>query len=414
MTHRSRIIIFTLLITYIGLLTYRINSIQLVVADERTYMLNASSLVNHTIGPNNHPLLAKTIWATTSYLAHAITGTDLPIFWRSGTILFSILTLIVFYKLCLLFLNSKTSLVATIVLALDPMYFSFSRILNLDTISLFFSLTSIYFLILFSQKGSQNYLLKSGLFIGLSLAAKFNILLFLLFSPLIIGYANSKLKFKQNLLKLCLSYFLLAFLGLLTGNLYFFIINPQISFFKYLYSILASQLSTQTPIIGYQVSPAWSWFTIPQLLTLFRLTTQTNITTIASFQNPFTFIVTLPTLLVSILSKSSIQTSILIIYFFVQYLPWFSNFHPTYYYYILPLLPIIIILFFLKFSYSRFENYLSIFSLTVSLLVFWLYFPILTGTPITAQHEKILFSYSKYQFPTVNNLFCQKCSPRQR
>ena len=144
---------------YLVLLMFNINSIPLFVADENVYSESTAAVLHGFIDNNNHPLLAKEITAVIVIITGALTGQYEPIFWRIGSILASLGCLIIFYKICRLRFSEKLSFLAVILLGLDPMFFSFSRIFNLHIFSLVFSLASLYFLLRFIKRNeTQKYL----------------------------------------------------------------------------------------------------------------------------------------------------------------------------------------------------------------------------------------------------------------
>ena len=157
---------------YSVLLLVNINQIYLFIGDEPTYASSVTSLINGVIDRNNHPLLAKSIWAFFVFLFQAITGNDKAVFWRLGTVIFSVGTLALFFKISRLFFPKTASFIALVILALDPMYFSFSRLVQLDIIMLFFSLFSLYYLLLYFKDFRTKNIYLTGLFLGLSIAAK--------------------------------------------------------------------------------------------------------------------------------------------------------------------------------------------------------------------------------------------------
>jgi dolichyl-phosphate-mannose--protein O-mannosyl transferase len=417
------IILFTLVIGYAGLLFFRINAIQLFAADERLYAAAVQNLLNGSIGLDNHPLLAKTIWYFIVLSFYAVTGIDAPLFWRFGTIIFSFGSLLVFYRISRLLVPRRWALLGVILLATDPMFFSFSRLLMLDIPCLFFFLVFVYyFLRLLIYSNSQSNLWKSALFLGLSLATKMAALPVVGLAVAVIFFITKT--FKQAIRKSFLFLMVMLF-GFIVGNaLYFFKAQP-VAFYQYPISLITSQLTMVKNQGNHQTSPAYSWFTTPQILILYRLFSvdHRQVTTIVAFQHPLMFIMTIPLLLLIIIrlffKKVSPRQAKILIFLILSlsslYLPWFLAIHDTYYYYILPLIPIILLLFLSAVSSLQLNEVPKRLALTVFggvyITIFLIYYPLLVGSNIKLTDEATLMKYAQWHFPPTNTLFCQLCSP---
>lgn len=369
-----------------------------------------SGVVNN----NNHPLLAKEVWAFFVYLVRGYFGVESAFFWRFGTVIFSIATLFVFFKILRIFFSNKVSFLGTIVLALDPMYFAFSRVVMLDIIALFFSLSSLLFLLKYVKARSQKDLIKGAIFLGLSLASKMAALSLISLIPIYLAFILKKPK------KIFIAIFaFLAFipLGFSLGNFLYFLLPHQIGITSYIYEIFSSQLNVAQKA-GYLTSPTFSWFIIPQIITLFRVIYEDGVTAVLAFQNPLFFLLSIPTLVATLVLlikgklKMTKETILVLIFFLAQYVGWFFGLHPTYYFYIIPLIPLIILLSFKLIEVLKLKKLFYSLIVAISLIIFLTYYPLLTGFKVPIDYEKALFSYSQYKFPAKNAVFCQKCSPR--
>jgi dolichyl-phosphate-mannose--protein O-mannosyl transferase len=404
---------------YSVLLLININQIYLFIGDEPTYVSTVNSLINGVIDRNNHPLLAKSIWAFFVFLFQAITGTDKAVFWRLGTVIFSVGTLALFFKISRLFFSKTTSFIALVILALDPMYFSFSRLVQLDIIMLFFSLFSLYCLLLYFKDFRTKNIYLTGLFLGLSIAAKMSsILMLIVISCMLIFYHLKEKNFKL-VIPAIYGFLVFTLGGYVLGNVLFLILPTSINLFEYTRSLISSQLSSQIIEGSYLISPAWSWFTVPQILMLYRVEFANNISSIVAFQNPLLFASTIISVFLTFILilkkriKKILSYKIILLYFLAHYLPWFFSIHPTYYYYIIPLLPVSILMLVNLIVQTAKPKYFLYFFLGFSLLIFALYYPLLTGLSVPKGYECSLMSYSQYQFPPKNSLFCKNCSPRK-
>ena len=405
------------LFLYLIVLMININKIYLFVGDERIYSASVVAFMDGRIGSNNHPLLAKTVWYIFHTFFGVIFGTDKAFFWRAGTIVFSLATIAVFYKIAQRFIKEEQAMAASIILALDPMFFVFSRTLHLDVIYLFFTLLGLYFFLSFLNKMRTKFLICTGLALGLSLASKFISLPLILFTliSLLVLQRNALTKFLKSAVYFLTSV-VVSFVG---GNfLFFFKENYDVSFIRYVYELFKSQLTMQLNAENFLYSPPLSFFSIPQILTLFRVEYRDAVEVIAAFQNPIFLLTSLVSFifvtytLLSRKEEKNKELTVILAFFIFQYVPWFLGIHTTYYFYIIPLIPLCILATFFWISKFKKEKLIANFILVASVTIFVLYFPILVGLKIPKPYERHLFKYSLYQYPPKDSLFCQRCSPR--
>jgi hypothetical protein len=208
--------------------------------------------------------------------------------------------------------------------------------------------------------------------------------------------------------------------GFSIGNsLYFLLNHGDANFISYTMGLFKSQLEMPQKVIGYLDSPAWSWFTVPQIFTMYRVDWLKSVESVFAFQNPIFFLITLPTIAYSIyaLFKNKKEKSggvILILLFFVsEYVPWLFNVHMTFYYYVIPLIPLIIILFLILVEKFKNNAFLLRSMFLVSVLIFTLYYPLMVGFLISKRYDLLLYKYNLYNFTERDTLFCQHCSPHQ-
>ena len=133
------------LFLYFLLLIFNSNAIPLFIGDENYYVTSTRSLMEGVLDKNDQPLLAKTIWMIGVGFFYILTGNDQPTYWRIFTIFLSLGTLIFFYKTLRLYLNRFVAICGVVLLAIDPMYFTMSRIVQLDVPALFFFTLFLYF-----------------------------------------------------------------------------------------------------------------------------------------------------------------------------------------------------------------------------------------------------------------------------
>lgn len=408
---------------YAGLLLKNISAIRLFIGDEPYYSDSVVAILNGRITEDDHhPLFIKTWWYFWVYLFYILTGTDNVVFWRIGTIIASVSSLLIFNQICNYFFDRKTSAIATILLAIDPIFFSFSRQLVLDIPAFFLMLVAFKNQLEFITTRSYKALYLSSIFIGLAFAGKIStpVLLFPITLALIFFIDSVKhLSVKPIVYKsvLAVSLFILSFIA---GNFIFFFKQTPAGFVSYIRHIFVSQFTIKYAE-GFLSSPAWTWFTIPQIVTLIRILPNSAVQTLVFFQNPTFFILTIPSLIIIFIylfksrsfSQKNSSLILVVLSFSVQYFVLAVTGHQTYYHQIIPLLPLIIILSIYSLQIIFGLKYTLPILLTLSLLIFFIYFPVLNGTIISPRLDHFLFKYSKYNFPPRDDLYCQKCSPRE-
>lgn len=408
-----------LVFLYFVLLLINSNGQYLSIGDESVYAASMNSLFDGVVNGNNHPLLAETIWLAIVSLFYLITGTDQGFYWRIGTMLMSIGSLVVFYKVARIFFSKGVSLIGVAFLALDPMFFVFSRLVQLEIPSLFFFLIFLYFYLKYLKTNTLKMLYIGCAFLGLSLAVKVFALSILFIIPLtlLVFRKRFSLTYISSIAASIICEIIIVVSYILGNSIYFFL-HTKVDFFTYTYSQFRidggfSHIPPSDP-----GSPAWSWFTIPQILILYRVFEKHMVESVVAFQSPLFFLLTIPSLalLVYVLirrkSKDKFLFLEMLIIFFAFYIPWFFPITNTYYYYILSLLPFII-LFFLKvfMSFKILKPKILYVLITVQVVLFLLYYPLLIGLKTPYSYEKILMSYSLYTFKPRNKIMCQFCSP---
>jgi|SRR3989344_5055860 len=417
----AKYLTFILLFLYVALLLVNINYVPTVIGDENTYSSSIWSLIDGRVNANNHPLLAKTIWLFFVFIGNGFFGSNAPLFWRVGTIILSAGTLVVFYNIAQNFFSSAVSLIATIFLAIDPMYFAFGRLIHLEIPALFFLLMSLYFFLEFDKKQKFKFLVFSSLFLGLSLAAK--LMALGVFSLLLAYLLVIKFKTKYDLrtaIKNSLAFFALTISSFVLGNIVFFFKDSGgTNFLSYTFDLIRTQTFAGLESANFQNSTAWSWFAVPQIISLYRLNFQDRVESIIAFQNPIFFALTLTSFfylsffIFNNFSKNK-PLMIVLMYFIGLYFFWFLGLHGTYYYYIVPILPFSILMAtFLITKISKYPEKILIKMLPASILVFAFVYPLLAGINIPKKYDLLVYKYSLIKYPEINTLFCQNCFPRK-
>ena len=382
------------------------------IADESYYANTIQYLTTNEVDFDGHPFLAKFAIHFFVKLSWILSGTDFPLFWRLTSIIFCILSLLLFYQLSKIMFSFKIALLATIVLATDPLYFSFSRMLQMEIPALFFFLASLYSLVLYHHTQVYKRLFFSALFLGFSLAAKISPLLLLIIFQIL---APLKKPYRHHLNHILPILFLIG-LGYFVANIPIKIFNKNVKFINYnldLFSyFFVGKFANETT----QTSPPWSWYIIPQFSKLYKIvqlpeTKQVNL--VFPFQNPLTNFLTIPTLmyLVYLNFKKGLPPAIqsLLFFFLVVYAIYFFNLRDTYYHYVLMLLPVGIILQLYALGQLSRGNKILVAVTCISTIIFVMSYPMLIGHSISTTYAKIYEHYHLLNSRSKNTTFCSQC-----
>lgn len=401
---------------YLFILIFRLNSPRLFVYDEAIYAQSVQTMVFGAIDPNNHPLLAKTIWLIPVKLSWITLHKDYPFFWRIGSVLMALASLITFYKICQLLFDKKVAYLATAILALDPLFFTFGRTLHLEVPSMLFFLLALYGVLVFQLQKKISYLLAAAATLGLSLAAKISPLI--LFFPIQVAAA---LDLKDRVLSLKIIAVLAALVGLayIFGNSYYFALNHSRSFTDYTIGLFYTFISgkrTQAQLqeLQVQTSNPITWYLLPQAVRGYQRTFPEGQVVEFPFQNPLTAFMLLPSLAILLWKWRHLNSAQkTIIYAFATiYGAYFINIRETYYYYTVQLLPLVILLEILALSQilksANLHKLLSK-AFFVSAVILFIAYPIVAGLPAPKAYSKMLQQYFIYHPGQHNTMNCEEC-----
>lgn len=312
-------------------------------------------------GVNNfdwlHPPLAKYFQA----ISMKFLGKT-PIAWRLPSVIFSLLTLVVFYFFLkfigenFLFKEDKRktslfSLLGTLFLSLEGLFLVQSRIAMNDVILLFFILLSVftYFYYLTLKKETKQadlILLLMGLFWGLALATKWSAffpLLVLMFYHFFIQELAGK-SLLRRLPFLLFVFVLIPFFVYFLAYLPMFLAGKKLSYFWVLQGqILRSQLGN--PAVHQYSSTPLQWFFNLRSVLYFS---NNKGSMIYALGNPVLFIyfvLTMPLLFISsVLKKNKRILSLLFLLYFASFTFWIFSPRILFFYHYLPAIPFIIVL----------------------------------------------------------------------
>ena len=427
---------------------------QKVVPLEATYqnstyfdeIYHARTAYEHILGlepyENTHPTLGKLIIS----LGIRIFGMN-PFGWRFMGALFGVLMLPVLYHLLKqLFGKSRLAAAGTVLFAFDFMHFTQTRIATIDTYAVFFLLLMYDAMVVFlkrdllrdSWKRLLPPLLLCGLFTGLGIASKWTAaygavgLAVLFFGKLYFSFREAQRakgelspvlqKFGKLCLWCCLFFLLLpfaiyfgAFLPVTTlphnaGKLWWAFWNYQTTMFNYHAHLEATH---------YFASPWYEWPLDIRPIWYFAGDTQEGYSTISAFGNPLLWAAGLPALAGAawLWWKERRQwAGVVLCGFGSVYLPWVLVPRLTFIYHYFTAVPFLVIalcgVFFLISQQGPFARrlvfpggvectgatlLLTAFTL-FCLLLFVLYFPVISGSPTTREYANALELFDTWYF----------------
>ena len=407
---------------------------------------HARTAYEHILGlepyENTHPTLGKLIIS----LGIRIFGMN-PFGWRFMGALFGVLMLPVLYHLLKqLFGRTRLCTTGTLLFAFDFMHFTQTRIATIDTYAVFFLLLMYDAMLVFlrrdllrdSWKKLLPPLLACGVFTGLGIAAKWTAaygalgLAALFFGKLLFTYWNARRRGEETVPLLmkcgklcawCCLFFLAlpfgiyfgAFLPITTlshntGNLWGAFWNYQVTMFRY-HSTLEATHSFASPWYEWPLDIRPIWY--------FAGDTQEGYSTISAFGNPLLWWAGIPALgaAACLWWKERFRWAGLVLAGFLSvYLPWVLVPRLTFIYHYFTAVPFLVValcgVFSLLYQRGGFARQLTfpggiqcsgatllLAAFTAAcLLLFAVYFPVLSGSPTTRDYANALELFETWYF----------------
>jgi|GEM_PF-4487328 len=305
------------------------------IADEKYYIEAALKFGQGNFLENiEHPPLGKLLIATgMSIFGQNLAAARLPslIFGTFGIVLTFFLTRRLF--------GVKVAILATLLLAIDPLWAQFSKVAMLDIFVSTLILASVFFLWNYLKSPTfKNLILFTG-FLGLATATKWVALFILPLIAVFFAIQNSfNPKKKIVISQIILFLPLFAFFYFLP---YLFLpgFDPK-SFLWWQYKMSRINLSGIWP---YQplAFPPWKWFFQKPsfLLSNNDALLRGGGNPLVFWLWPIVFLVLVRETIVKLRKKSGFELLFLILAFSFLYFPWFIPIRPTFSYYILPAVP---------------------------------------------------------------------------
>ncbi|WP_158649345.1 phospholipid carrier-dependent glycosyltransferase [Aquella oligotrophica] len=350
-----------------------------------------------------------------------------PFGWRFIPLLSGILLIPLIYYFARILFNRRCAIFASLLFCLDFMHYGISKIATIESLVTFFLLLEYIFLYkyLLDVKNRKQVKLINGnlfltsLFLGFAIATKWSGCFSIVPLLLIISYCEICLS--QNVLikkagKLCASLAMVLSIIIiiyLASYLPQYFVSPSLNFLKFVYNI-------QKDILVYHLHEAfqahlyaskwWSWTFNYRPYTIYSYSIGNNASVITLMGNPAIWFFAIIACLIIVMmickqiDKSKISLIFILLIFLSQYLPYafISRTSFIYYFYsATPFLCIIIarVLDEILLSGGRLAKYTVRIYLFVVILLFLLFFPILSATQIPVEYVKnYLMWYPNWNF----------------
>ena len=374
--------------------------------DEQYYVPAARAILAGEKDPNleHHPPLAKEIIG----MGIKVLG-DNPLGWRMPSVIFGCLGLLLTYWLALLlFKKHLLALLSAVILSFSSLWLLMSRLAMLDIFAADFLLLTLIFLYAYWRAPSRKNAIFLGLSLGLLLSSKWiAILAIFLFPFLLIPFSKQKMfafKLKNPLFKkflLDLILILVLTLGIYAASYLPYLIKfgpltfPQIQF-----HILTRHLIFIKKDATYSPFAPFAWPFIPASgLSFVNLKTEGLLSALSMIENPLLLWTFLPLLVLSFvkaLQRKNLELLFLGLCLVVLYVPWLILDRPKYFFYMLPLLPVlsICLAFFLEQLWQKsHRGRILVSGYLIALAIFFLLaYPLIAALPVSYSYlYKVFF-----------------------
>ena len=406
-----RIILLILLFTTL-LRTYNLGIPDTVSMDEFYYVPAARALLSGEVDPNleHHPPLAKEIIAAGMYLFG-----DTPVGWRIFPVIFGEIGILLTYILAKkLFRDETVALLSMFLLSLSSLWFVLSRTAMLDIFMATFLLLSFYLFIRYCEKPTAYNALFWGISLGLTLASKWTaILIFILLPYTTIAFTKQKdfrLRMSSQPFRTFIRHAAIAAVSMTIT--YFASYLPHIlnhgfiSFLLTQWKILSRHLFFIKKEGGYSILAPFAWPFIPaHALSAGGVKTETHLTVTTMLENPlllWTFIPALVGGFVRALKTRHINLLFISSALAVLYIPWLILDRPKYFYYMLPIIPLLCCVngyFLTQWWNTGGLKKAGVMAYMILLIAYFsLSYPLLTGTPMAFTTINVVFFFWKSYF----------------
>jgi dolichyl-phosphate-mannose--protein O-mannosyl transferase len=328
-----------------------------------------------------------------------------PFAWRLPGALFGIFMIPLIYAFArLLFKSNNYAFFAAFIFSFDFMLYSHSRLATIDTFVVFFVLAMYFLMYMYTRKPSLITLALCGASMGLAIASKWQgiygaIGLPILFFPALWKIFLRDKKYAIITFASCFGFFIalpiliyilsyIPFVNAQGGGGLRTIWDNQINMFNY-HSFLDSW---SHPF----ASQWWEWPLITRPLFQYQCVfSETVRAGMSSLGSPAVWWVGIPATVFAIYSLAKKRrhehvTIFLLVAYAANFLPWVFSPRETYIYHYFPSVPFVVLLIVLVFRYHIKRDVLCFAYAGVVFALFIIYFPVLSGLPVTTDYLNIL------------------------
>jgi dolichyl-phosphate-mannose-protein mannosyltransferase len=371
---------------------YHVPAIKLIAeGDERAFEWWHQPIYGKSNHDWLHPPVAKYIQAEFFKLGFGSIAS-----WRMGSVVFGLIGIILVYIFTsLLTGNRLTGLLSSLFLSLDGLWLVQSRVAMNDVfVSVFLLMVSIFYL-LFLKERNKKYLVLTGIFLGISLATKWTAAFFIIGLLAFEIIKNLQEKKNKNIPLVVFSFFilpifiyLLSYLpALLQGKNFNFLIGLHKNIWYYQIFRDNVHPDQSTPIQWILNSkPVWYW-------------TDWVSRNIYAVNNPLLvifYILGLGFALYSLLKNKKYIYLLPIFFYSLSFVPWIFSPRILFYYHYTPAVPFLAVILAICFKDIYFgdkknRNLLFLFNILLLILIFWLYYPIWIGLPVSQGLQQTVY-----------------------
>lgn len=371
------------------------------VGDENAYRTAVWDLFRGGPAHNlEHPVLAKTLQAFGA-APFALLGGDPLIGMRVVSVLAGAVALVATYAIGVSFGSVNGLVAAAALLVCNTLFLVHARLISPEMTAVALLTVGLYFWV-----ANPRGIALAGAFLGLSLSAKW---IGVWLAPWILA----RLLFGKEW-KPAAKFLAALILFYAIGNAAYLMNHSFAEFIRWPFSMLHYHriAATGSPE---NASSAWTWFLIPQHLYYARLPDGADAARmVMAAMNPVVFLLAIPSLLWALRPDSPAWSRMLAEAVLCLYVPWLLVSRPTYFFYVLPVLPPLALLeaslLMSLFEQGRIRRILAVGLTVLAGGFFGLFCPAALGFRAPERYERLLAQFNYLRRPVHNSMFCQNCN----
>jgi len=347
-----------------------------------------------------HPLLSKTLQGVFAGLT-AMLGFDPIVGMRVPSLLAGAGALAATYAIALRFLSARAAVLAALLLFSNTLLWVHARMISPEMVSLGFLLAALYFFLADRISGDRAAIGLAGAALGLSLSAKWIGVWLVPWALARLAVSRAWKKSARFLAGMIVFYVI--------GNGAYFLNHAPLDLFQWQWWALHYH-QTSEALSPHNGSPAWTWFAVPQHLYYARLMPDPQAAEVVmGAMNLLVFALAGPAIWIG--ARSGPAGRLILEAALCLYVPWMFVARPTYFFYVLTVLPLVCLLEAVCLDrlwdkYRRAAGALP----ACALVLFMFFYPAAVGMRIGVKYERCLAALNFYKRPVFDSMFCQKCN----